>query len=542
VKRYGSGPLEKMLNPKAPKAAPSVGTASTVSTASTASTASKLSKTSKMSRSSKTDQSKDRSEHRPPQKSSKSRDDELSQSQHCPSRSTASKTRVHRQGRCSSMDNCTQPDILEGEFKVNASQILEFQKQGEEEEDAFGTMFVASATPYFRKSLENSSSHRKDNPANYEYEEPEDSMTFGKQERGPNHDDLGPRRSHRTPRRNSMGVFPSSAPSTETYSADSSVFAAPVDAHHSSTKSRRRARMASSSSIVERNYEKQKSEVKISPRKKRSTLSKSSNLNTSLKNQTELAPKASESRSVCPSFTEARKNSTAKYEYEEHGDMMFGKQERGPNHDDLGPKRSGRRTPRRCSMGVLPSSASAETYSADSSVFASPVDAHQSSTKSRRRANMASSSSIVERNYEKQKSEVTISPRKKRSTLSKSSNLNASLKIQTEFAPKAPGSRSVCTRVTEARKNAAAKYEYEEPGDMTFGKQERGQNHDHLGPKRSGRGVPADKGVLPGGRGGPCRGGPGRGRRGPPPKAKGITALHSRIAQFSNSNADPPIP
>jgi hypothetical protein len=111
------------------------------------------------------------------------------------------------------------PDILEEELNVNASQISESEKQGEEE-DAFGTMFVASTTSHFPKFLETSSTRRKDNCAKYEYDEPGD-MTLGKKRPtlrsldvggdeskwGSGHDDLGPKRSGQTPRRSSMLVY-----------------------------------------------------------------------------------------------------------------------------------------------------------------------------------------------------------------------------------------------------------------------------------------------------------------------------------------------
>lgn len=231
-----------------------------------------------------------RSEHRPSLRiSSKYRDDELSRLQHCPPRSTASKTRVHRQGRRKSMGcDYIPPDILEEEFNVNASQIFEFEKQGEQEE-AFGTttVLVASTTTshFLRKSLGTSSTRRKDNSARYEYEEPIDMRTSGKKERtrrsldvggdeyskagssGGRDDDLegSPKRSRRrTPRRSSMGVLPSASMmsaymsnphlTTETYNADISVFTAPVDTHQGSSKFRsmRGSMLADSNSSIGR--------------------------------------------------------------------------------------------------------------------------------------------------------------------------------------------------------------------------------------------------------------------------------------------------
>jgi hypothetical protein len=158
--------------------------------------------------------------------------------------------------------------------------------------------------------------------------------------------------------------------------------------------------------------------------------------------------------------TPRRKENSAKYEYEEPGDMTFGKKEStdrsldvggdeskwGSGHDDLGPKvprRSGR-TPRRQSMGALsgtsmPASMSnqhvtTETYSVGKSVLTAPVDAHPSSSKSRRRGSIMAS-------------------------------LDASLENQTDSCPKASGGRPVYTSVTEARKNRSYRHNVEEEYD-----------------------------------------------------------------------------
>ena len=217
------------------------------------------------------------------------------------------------------------------------------------------------------------------------------------------------------PRRSSISVFPSASipgsmtsnqhVTTETYSTDVSVFAAaPVDAHQSSSKSRRRGSMVGSP-------------------------------------------------------TAHRKDDSAKYEYEETGDMTFGKKEpstrtgrrsldvggdgskRGSGHNDPGPKRSGR-MPRRSSISVhlsasIPGSMTSnqhvttDTYIV--SVSTASVDAHQSSSKSRRRGIMA--------------------------------NLDAILGIQMDSSPKtSSGGRSVFTSVTEAPKNPSNGHHVEEYG------------------------------------------------------------------------------
>jgi hypothetical protein len=472
-----------------------------------------------------------RSEHGPPRRSTpKSRNNELSQSQHCPSRSTpksrnnelsqsqhcpsrSSKTRVHRQGQ-------------QEEFKVNAN-----YKFGEEEEDAFGPMFVAEGTTsYFRKSLESSSSHRKDNPANHEYEEEPGDMTFGMQERG-HHDDLGPKRSGRTPRRSAssvnMGEDPSNRETMMRRSASSGDHAGMMRGRGRSSGptngkpqhdidnllQKRASRMSSSKanstwdrdalqdSFAEEDPEDDPWLTESSEMKRNTPPGRaSSNLNAFLKIQTEFAPRqaSSGSRSVQPtsSVTDPRKNPNARYEYgEEPRDMTFGKQERGgQHHDDLGPPK--RRTARRSSIGAPTPPPS----SADSSLFTAPVDGHQNSTRSRRRGSIAGPSSMAEM----QKSDPRMSdprmsdprmtdprmsdPRMtKRNAPSGSSNLNSFFQTESPAPKQSSGSRSVqpTSTFTEARKNPNARYEYgEEPRDMTFGKQEQRGHHDDLGPPK----------------------------------------------------------
>jgi hypothetical protein len=290
---------------------------------------------------------------RPRRRSSKSRDDEeLSRSlqHHCPPRSPASKTRVEIMG------DYFPTDILEeDEFNLlNASQIFEFEKQGQEEEDAFGrTIIVASTTTsYFQKSLEKSPVRFKDNSSKLEYEEPGD-MTFGSKKEptrsrsldvgggdesksGSRHDDLPvgpPKRSRRTPRRSSMGAHPSkSMPgsirkeqhTTATYGADSLVVStAAVNAHQqSSSKSRTRRgntmtmAMTGYTSSTERHEQRKSFEDKRSHHRN-NTSSGSSNLNACrLGIQTDFSPmKASGDRSayntsVTTPTKEARNNSS----------------------------------------------------------------------------------------------------------------------------------------------------------------------------------------------------------------------------------------
>jgi hypothetical protein len=340
-----------------------------------------------------------RSQRRPP-RFSKASDDEFSRLQyHCPPRSTASKTRVHQQGRRKSMGDYTPPNILEEEFNVNASQIFEFEKQGEQE-DAFGTIFVPSTTSYFRKSLETSLTRHKDNSATYEYEEPGD-MTSGKKkpstrmsldvrgdeyEWASGHGDPGSKRSGRTPRRSGICALPSaSMPSsmsnqhvTETHIAISSVFMAPVDAHQSPLKSRRRGSTTGSSSIER--HEKRKPDDKKSHHAH--TSSGSSNLNAILGIRTYSSPKASGYRSVWTSVTEAHKNSSkARRRNSMNGHYV--EEERGAlsnNHEYPCHSRSGgspthhrrRAASRRSSLAIC------NTYSSDSHDLygcVSPVEA-----------------------------------------------------------------------------------------------------------------------------------------------------------------------